>query len=292
MFSIAVLGSSGMIGHEVVNQLQSESGFKVFKYQRTEDKRDKLNITFDILKQNSYSISTQFSGYDFVINCTGIIKHLINPGDQSSIEKIKEVNSYFPKLLSTALQDAETKIIEIGTDCVFSGATGNYLETSKKDATDLYGESKILGEIDAANVMRVRTSVIGLETDRSKELLSWFLSKKNEIVDGFTNHYWNGITSYHLGLLIKAIISKDLFVPGTQHLYPADKVSKFALLEYFKEAWSRDDLSIRATEASYKVDRTLSSVNPSNVVNLWNQSGYLEVPTIKQLVSEYCLQPK
>lgn len=292
MFSIAVLGSSGMIGHEVVNQLRSESGFKVFKYQRTEDKKNKSNITFDILKQNSNSISTEFSGYDFVINCTGIIKHLINPGDHSSIEKIKEVNSYFPKLLSTALQDAKTKILEIGTDCVFSGATGNYLETSKRDATDLYGESKILGEFDAANVMRLRTSVIGLETDRSKELLSWFLSKRNEIIDGFTNHHWNGITSYHLGLLIKTIISRDLFIPGTQHFYPRDKVSKFALLEYFKEVWSRDDLSVRATEAPYKVDRTLSSVSQSNVVNLWNQTGYLEVPTIKQLVSEYYLEPK
>ena len=292
MYSIAVLGSSGMIGHEVVNQLLPEFRFNVFKYQRTEDKKDKSKIIFDILKESSKSISTEFSRYDFVINCTGIIKHIINPSDQSSIQQIKEVNSYFPKLLSTALQDTGTKIIEIGTDCVFSGATGSYLETSKRDATDLYGVSKLLGEFDATNVMRVRTSVIGLETDRSKELLSWFLSKRNETIEGFTNHYWNGITSYHLGLLIKTIILKDLFVAGTQHFYPADKVSKFALLENFKEVWSRDDLLVKATEAPYKIDRTLSSVSQSNVVNLWNESGYIEVPTIKQLVAEYSLEQK
>jgi dTDP-4-dehydrorhamnose reductase len=292
MYSVAVLGSSGMIGHAVSKQLIAESRLNVSRYQRKVNNEDKSTIRFDIYDQDIKTIATEFSQYDYVVNCTGLIKHLIDPFDQSSFKKIKQVNSSFPKLLSTALQNSGTRIIEIGTDCVFSGKIGDYSENSVKDATDLYGESKRLGEFEAINVMRIRTSVIGLETDRSKELLSWFLSKRSEIVDGFTNHYWNGITSYHLGQLIKAIISKDLFVPGTQHFYPADKVSKFALLEYFKESWSRDDLSVKATVAPNKVDRTLSSINQPNVVNLWNQSGYLEVPTIKQLVSEYYLEQK
>lgn len=292
MYSIAVLGSSGMIGHEVANQLQNDSRFQVFKYQRTENKKDNSIIKFDIFDQNLETISTEFTQYDFVINCTGVIKHLINPTDYKDIEKIKQVNSIFPKLLSDSLQNSGTKIIEIGTDCVFSGTTGNYSEISKKDAIDLYGESKKAGEFDSRNVMRLRTSVIGLEIDRSKELLSWFISKRSEEVDGYTNHFWNGITSYHLSLVLKTIILNDLFVPETQHFFPADKVTKSTLLEIFKDVWSRDDLSVRPVEAITKVDRTLSSINLSRVVNLWNQSGYLEVPTIKQLVEEYYLTQK
>ena len=292
MYSVAILGSSGMIGHEVVNQLMGQSTLNVFRYQRKIDKEDKSVINFDIFNHDIKTVSTEFCKYDFVINCTGVIKHLINPDDESSIEKIKRVNTYFPELLSTALQNSGTRIIEIGTDCVFSGTTGNYSERSKKDATDLYGESKRLGEFEATNVMRVRTSVIGLEKERSKELLSWFLSKRNESVDGYTNHYWNGITSYHLGVLIKTIIIKNIFEPGTQHFFPVDKITKFDLLENFKELWSRDDLSIRPVDAPFKVDRTLSSINQSNVKNLWNQSGFLEIPTIKQLVAEYYLEQK
>ena len=287
MYSIAVLGSSGMIGHEVANRLKSDSRFQVFKYQRSENKKDNSVNKFNIFNQSLETISTEFSKYDFVINCTGVIRHLINPADYKDIEKIIEVNSKFPKLLSESLQNSGTKIIEIGTDCVFSGTKGNYSEVSKKDATDLYGESKKDGEFDSRNVMRLRTSVIGLEVDRSKEILSWFISKRSEVVDGFTNHHWNGITSYHLSLVIKTIILNDLFVPGTQHFFPADKVTKFTLLEIFKDVWSRDDLSVRPVEATTKVDRTLSSINQSPVVNLWNQSGYLEIPTIKQLVEEY-----
>jgi dTDP-4-dehydrorhamnose reductase len=281
-----------MIGHEVVNQLMTQSTLNVFRYQRKVDKEDKSVINFDIFNHDIKTVSTEFCNYDFVINCTGVIKHLINPADESSIGKIKRVNTYFPELLSTALQNSGTRIIEIGTDCVFSGTTGNYSEKSKKDATDLYGESKRLGEFEATNVMRVRTSVIGLEKERSKELLSWFLSKRNESVDGYTNHYWNGITSYHLGLLIKTIIIKNIFATGTQHFFPVDKITKFDLLENFRELWSRDDLSIRPADAPFKVDRTLSSINQSNVKNLWNQSGYLEIPTIKQLVAEYYLEQK
>jgi dTDP-4-dehydrorhamnose reductase len=289
MYSIAVLGSSGMIGHEIANRLQAESSFSVYRYQRSESVKDNSIIKFDVFNQNIKTISSEFSEYDFVINCTGVIKHLINPHDYSAIEKVKEVNSYFPKLLSDALKDSGTKIIEIGTDCVYSGSTGSYSEASDKNATDLYGESKKLGEVDAANVLRIRTSVVGLEIDRSKELLSWFLSKRNEEVDGFTNHYWNGITSYHLSLIIKTIILNNSFVSGTQHFFPADKVTKYALLEIFREAWSRDDLTVRPVEAPIRVDRTLTSNDHMSVANLWHKSGYLKIPTIKQLVEEYYL---
>ena len=292
MYSIAVLGSSGMIGHEVANQLVSTPRLKVSRYQRKIDIKDKSIYKFDVINQNMKSIESEFSKFDYVINCTGVIKHLIEPLSKINIEHINEVNSNFPKRLAKALQNRKTRIIEIGTDCVFSGLTGSYSEKSKKDATDLYGESKKSGEFDTNNVMRIRTSVIGLEQDRAKELLSWFLSKKSEMVDGYTNHYWNGITSYHLGLVIKTIILNDLFVPETQHFFPADKVTKFTLLEIFKDVWSRDDLSVRPLEATIKVDRTLSSNNLSRVVNLWNQSGYLEIPTIRQLVEEYYLAQK
>ena len=162
MYSIAVLGSSGMIGHEVANRLQGDSRLQVFKYQRTENKKDNSINKFNIFDQSLETISTELSKYDFVINCTGVIRHLINPADYKDIKKIKEVNSNFPKLLSESLQNSGTKIIEIGTDCVFSGTTGKYSEVSKKDATDLYGESKKVGEFDSRNVMRLRTSVIGL----------------------------------------------------------------------------------------------------------------------------------
>lgn len=289
MYSVAVLGSSGMIGHEVSNQISQQSQFKVFNYQRKIDNKKNNVIQFDILKHNKKSIADEFEKFDYIINCTGIIKHLIDPMNEETVESVRKINTEFPRILSTALQNTNSRVIEIGTDCVFKGEIGNYFENSEKDAIDLYGISKKMGEFESENVMRIRTSVIGLEVDRSVELLSWFLAKENQEVEGFTNHLWNGITSFHLGKIISAIITNDLFSSGIQHFFPSDKVSKFTLLEIVKDVWGRKDLKLKPVEAKDKVDRTLDSVNKNMIKNLWRAGGYVEIPSVRKLVEEYYL---
>ncbi len=276
-----------MIGHEISNQLSMDSNFKIFNYQRKADNTKNNIIQFDILTQNRNSLVSEFKEFDYVINCAGIIKHLIDQDDKAAIKNVEKINTNFPKILSCALENANTKIIEIGTDCVFKGDIGNYSENSIRDATDIYGNSKKFGEYESGNVMRIRTSVIGHELNRSIELLSWFLSKKNEEVEGYTNHFWNGITSFHLGKIIRGLIVNDLFKSGIQHFFPADKVSKFSLLQIIQEVWDRKDLKLKAVETSYKIDRTLNSVNKDMVNDLWQAGGYVEIPRIKQLVEEY-----
>ena len=74
------------------------------------------------------------------------------------------------------------KYIQIGTDCVFSGNTGNYVESSFQDAEDVYGKSKIGGEVVHNYKKVVRASIVGPEVGEGKSLLYWFLSQeKNEI---------------------------------------------------------------------------------------------------------------
>jgi len=276
-----------MIGHEISNQLSKDLNFKVFNYQRKLHNSKSNIFQFDILGQNRNSLANEFKEFDYVVNCAGIIKHLIDPDNEEGIRKVEEINTNFPKILSTALENTNTKIIEIGTDCVFKGDIGNYSENSIRDATDIYGKSKKLGEFESGNVMRIRTSVIGLEVNRSIELLSWFLAKKNEEVEGYTNHIWNGITSYHLGIIIKGLIANDLFKSGVQHFFPADKVSKYSLLQMIQEVWVRKDLELKPVETSHKIDRTLNSVNKDMVKDLWRAGGYTEIPRIKQLGEEY-----
>jgi dTDP-4-dehydrorhamnose reductase len=290
MFSVAVLGSSGMIGHEVSNHISQRPEFTVFNYQRNLDNKKNNVIQFDILKQNKRLIADEFKKFDYIINCTGVIKHLIDPMNDATIENIRKVNTEFPRILSTALENSNSRVIEIGTDCVFKGDIGNYTENSKKDATDLYGISKKMGEFESENVMRIRTSVIGLEVDRSVELLSWFLAKENQEVGGFTNHLWNGITSFHLGKIIRAIITDDLFASGTQHFYPSDKVSKYTLLEIVKDVWDRQDINLKPLEAENKIDRTLDSLDKNRIKNLWRAGGYIEIPSVRKLVEEYYLR--
>jgi dTDP-4-dehydrorhamnose reductase len=287
VYLVAILGSSGMIGHEISNQLSKDSNFKVFNFQRKIDNTKSNTVQFDILSQNQKVLASEFKEFDYIINCTGIIKHLIDQDDKAAIKNVEKINTEFPKILSSVPENTRTKIIEIGTDCVFKGGIGNYSENSTRDATDIYGNSKKLGEYESGNVMRIRTSVIGLEVNRSIELLSWFLAKKNEEVEGYTNHFWNGITSFHLGKIIRGLIANDLFKSGIQHFFPADKVSKFSLLQIIQDVWGRNDLTLKPVETINKIDRTLNSVNKDMVKDLWAAGGYIEIPSVKQLVEEY-----
>ena len=82
--------------------------------------------------------------------------------------------------MKTFCDENNIRFIQISTDCVFTGKKGNYSEKDKPDSLDLYGHSKILGEINEKNHLTLRTSTIGFEKYSKRGLLEWFLSQKNE----------------------------------------------------------------------------------------------------------------
>jgi dTDP-4-dehydrorhamnose reductase len=64
------------------------------------------------------------------------------------------------------------RLIHFSTDCVFSGTKGNYKETDLPDAQDIYGRSKLLGQISYSNTLTLRTSIIGHELQTKYSLLN------------------------------------------------------------------------------------------------------------------------
>jgi dTDP-4-dehydrorhamnose reductase len=179
-------------------------------------------------------------------------------------------------------------VIQIGTDCVFSGERGNYLETDLFEATDIYSQSKIDGEKNSPFTMIIRTSIIGKEIGRNNSLLNWVLSQeKNAELNGYTNHFWNGLTTLHFSNLVKGIIKSNNFRAGTFHVLPSDQVSKYELLRIISEKFNRMDLNIVKFETLNPINRSLGTVNSSFNQQLWAQAGYDIIPSIEEMVSEY-----
>jgi len=78
--------------------------------------------------------------------------------------------------------DFGARFIEISTDCVFTGDKGNYTESDQSDAKDIYGVTKLLGEVtDNLNALTIRTSIIGHESGRAASLIDWFLSTSGQL---------------------------------------------------------------------------------------------------------------
>ena len=223
----------------------------------------------------------------YVINCIGRIKPTIDEDDSESVYQAKQINSNLPKQIEKLSEAGRFKIIQIGTDCVFSGKKGLYTINDEYDASDIYGRTKSDGEIDSGKKMLLRTSIVGPEVKPGQSLLNWFLElDKDSEVDGFENHKWNGITTLAFAKIVKGIILNNIYTPKVIHLTPKDLVSKYELLSMFSSSFKREDIVINATNADLVIDRTLLSDTSIDNQAIWNIAGYDGVPTISELVKE------
>jgi len=209
---------------------------------------------FDALKQDAGNLEKFINQSDLVINCIGVIKPMI---EKNTPLDVLRVNSIFPHNLAKLCKSKNVKLIHVATDCVYSGKKGKYNENDYFDADDLYGISKNGG--DGAGCMVLRTSFVGPENGRSRSLLEWAFSQKGKKVNGFTNHWWNGVSSLYFAEIIEKIINENLYTEGIHHIYSPDTVTKLELLQIFNRVFGLD-LTISPAEAAEKCDRSLASI--------------------------------
>ena len=125
--------------------------------------------------------------------------------------------------------------------------------------------------------MVIRTSIVGEEKEHFLSLISWVKSQANKEVNGFTNHFWNGITTNYFGIICNKIISEDLYQNGIYHVFSKNDVSKYEMLDIFNSKWNLN-LKINATQASSMINRTLRTEKSLNNI--------LNLPTFNEMVQE------
>mgnify|MGYP001577504093 CR=1 FL=1 len=194
------------------------------------------------------SLLNELKSCDFVINALGIIK----PYCDNDPGLAFFVNSAFPQILA---EELGPKLIQITTDCVFSGSVGApYDEAAPKLPPDIYGLSKALGEPQTAIV--IRCSTIGPELIGDRGLLAWLISQSGEEISGYTNHWWNGITSFELGRVCQKIILGEVTLePGIYHIF-SDDITKYNLLIKLNQKFNLG-CKINSVLAPIAVDRRL-----------------------------------
>lgn len=191
---------------------------------------------------------------DVVINCVGTIKPMIDKlGDLNAIL----VNSVFPHILSSVCEKLSLKMIHPTTDCVFLGDKTMYSENDEHDIRDVYGRTKSLGE--PKNCMVIRTSIIGEEINNKRSLVEWVKSQKDKNVNGFNNHFWNGITCLEWVKLVSHLIKNNIWWEGVRHISSPNVVTKFELLHILNEVYKLN-LKIDEVSAKEPIDRTLTSL--------------------------------
>lgn len=210
----------------------------------------------------------QKAGAGFIINCIGKI-----PQKNQNNESFYELNARLPLHLLNGQLKSQF-LVHPSTDCIFNGSGGNaYPAGSIPDAVDDYGKSKILAEKHLSHARRAiifRASIVGpdVKSKSGTGLMGWFLSQhKGEMVNGYTNHHWNGVTTLEWCQQVESFIKNfksesaacNLVQLGTRETY-----TKYQVLCLFKKIFH--------TQVHIEPIKNLVSINRSLQPDIYCQS--------------------
>ncbi|MDN0109160.1 dTDP-4-dehydrorhamnose reductase family protein [Yersinia mollaretii] len=282
---ILVIGANGMLGGSLFRHFSIIKKYSVIGTVRNEKAKHQLkmqgfdNVISKIDIGNLYNISDLIKEVkpNYILNCVGIIKQRDNAKNNIPII---EVNSLFPHKLASMASHCGAKLIHFSTDCVFSGTSGNYRESDVADSFELYGRSKLLGEVDYDNHLTLRTSIIGHELGRGISLVDWFLNQ-NGTVFGFKNAIFSGLPTCYMASVIEDYILSRPKISGLYHL-SVDPIDKFTLLEMINDTYGLN--KIIKENVDFKINRSLNSDKLNELIKIkditWNT-------LIKRMHDEY-----
>ena len=258
---ILIFGITGMLGRYIYSYFKNNTEIEIIHIEYHVSLENFENLE-EILLLNNINKET------CIINCIGQIPQRKN-NKNNNVYYI--VNSLFPHLLWSIVKKYNAKMIQPTTDCVFSGNKngGQYLETDQHDEDGHYGMSKSLGEPLGCTV--IRTSIIGRELINKKSLMEWIIDSyaKGNIINGYTNHYWNGITCLEYCKVIEKIISNNLFWSGIRHIFSPNTLTKYEMAvtiveTFFNVDKSKINTNIIPTKTIETINKTLSSIYPND----------------------------
>src|SRR6266699_1869077 len=256
---ILILGGDGMLGHQLFRQwmgrhavtaavrgsLDSYVHFELFDRDNCIDKVD-VRAVDDVLA------CVAKVRPDAIVNAVGLIKQ--RTGSDAALPSL-ELNSVFPHRLALIADGVGARVIHLSTDCVFSGYKGQYIESDTPDAKDIYGCTKLLGELHYPHCLTLRTSIVGRELSRKASLVEWFLSQRGR-VKGFARAIYTGFTTLEMARILENVLVAHPKAHGLWHV-SSEPISKYDLLCLLRKYFALDITVERDNE--FVCDRSLVS---------------------------------
>ena len=258
---ILIFGGDGMLGHQLWESWHARHDVWVTLRKdgpayatRSEAFRARSLPGVDVRRLGDVVDAIAMVRPDAVINAVGIVKQ--RPSAKEYVPSI-EVNALHPHQLARVSAAANARMVHLSTDCVFSGDKGGYVESDRPDPVDLYGRSKLLGEVsEAPNCLTLRTSIIGLELGNRGGLIEWFLAQRGRI-KGFRRAIYSGLTTAEMARAIEHFLTHDPGLSGVWHLASAP-IDKHALLSKLLDRLRPRDVEIVPDDA-FACERSLDS---------------------------------
>ncbi len=179
-----------------------------------------------------------------IVNAAGVVKQRSAAHDPL---RSLEVNALFPHRLALLARAIGARLVQLSTDCVFSGKRGGYRESDLPDPEDLYGRCKLLGEVEGEGCLTLRTSMIGLELGRRQGLVEWYLASHGAI-KGYRRAVFSGFTTQALARLVERVLVEHRALSGLWHV-AAEAIDKYSLLRRLGDLLERTDVALVPDDA-------------------------------------------
>lgn len=256
---LLVIGGNGMLGHRLCNILSDQmevwttvrdASASYKRYNILPEERIVGPLEVQDLKKLQETIDRIKP--DAVVNAVGIVKQ--RDEAKQAVPSI-QINALFPHQLADLCTERGIRVIQISTDCVFSGARGNYTEIDVPDPVDLYGRTKLLGELNRAGCLTLRTSIIGWQLNTFSSLLSWFALQRGRHIKGYRHAIYTGFSTDVMANLIGDILSTRRDLNGLFQV-ASEPISKYDLLIRLRDVLGWKDIIIEPEEQFF-CDRSL-----------------------------------
>ena len=280
---VCILGAGGMLGHMLVRVLgeshdvygtSKQEWFATAGLARFLEKKRWIG---GVDAKEITTVEKCFAEHQFdaVVNCVGVVKQRVH---RTTDDEMIEINARFPHKLSNICAAFGTRVIHISTDCVFSGNKGDYEETDTPDPVDIYGSSKLDGEIVDAHNLTIRTSHVGRELTNFTSLFEWILKNRGKQIAGYSNAIYSGLTTFSLSVVINSLLTTGSNINGLLHV-ASEPLSKHQLITELND---RLDLGI-----DIKIDESVMinrSLRPSDQL----KQCKIEIPSWNQMLDNFC----
>ena len=231
-----VIGCNGMAGH-LISLYLLEKGHNVTGFARNPSQFVNT-IVGDAMDSQCVKDAVGNGQYDTVINCIGILNQFAEKNKTDAVY----LNSFLPHYLAKLTEDTDTQVIQISTDCVYSGERGQYTEYDFPDGVSFYDRSKALGEINDSKNLTFRQSIVGPDIKPNGiGLLNWFMQQEGKVT-GYTHAIWTGQTTLQLAKTIEE--AAKVRAHGLYNMVPDTYITKYELLGLFNKYIRNDAISI------------------------------------------------
>ena len=282
---ILILGGDGMLGHQFLDFFQNKHEVRCTVRRQLSDyskiplfSTENTYFGIDLREMNQIVEILNSFRPEVILNCVGVVKQRHSATD---FDISLEINALLPHRLARVCSAVNARLVHFSTDCIFSGGKGSYRENDLFDAHDLYGKTKLLGEVHYPNSLTLRTSIIGRELFNKKSLIEWFLAQQGKI-KGFRNAIYSGFTTIEMSRIVEMMITNYSEASGVYHV-SSQPISKYDLLRLVSEKLSHE-IEIEPDD-EFTCDRSLDS-------NRFRTAFNYSPPSWDEMIRELAVQKR